>query len=63
MLICPKSWLKDDPKPSEVEALRARVAELEGKLASVNRIIYAQGAPLGSNEYFDIREIVAPFGR
>lgn len=46
-----------------IETLKEQVAELKAGLATVNRIIYAQGAPLGSNEYFDIREVVAPFGR
>lgn len=46
-----------------IEALEDRLKELEAKLASVNRVIYAEGAPLGSPTYFEIREIVAPFGR
>lgn len=41
----------------------ARITELEEKLASINQILYAEGAPVGSTNYFAIRLIVAPFGR
>lgn len=34
-----------------------RTNELENKLAAINEIIFAQGAHLGSDNYFKIREL------
>lgn len=35
--------------------------DLQAKLGSINRLIYAVGAPLGGDVYFSIREICAPY--
>lgn len=58
---CDFCSMSRDPEGEYVEF--EEVAKLTAKLAEVNRIIFAAGAPLGSENYFAIRVIVAPFGR
>lgn len=38
---------------------QAKIRELESRLIEINRLIYAAGAPLGSETYFAIRKIAA----
>lgn len=45
-----------------VRDLEACIAGLETRLASINRAIYAHGAPLGSNTYFEIRGLATTPG-
>jgi hypothetical protein len=49
------------PEKDYCDALNARMAKLILDLNSVNNIIFAAGAPLGSEKYFEIREITCKY--
>jgi hypothetical protein len=38
-----------------------RIDELKGRLREINEVIYGAGAPLGSANYFRIRELASGF--
>lgn len=44
---------------NQLRAAKKRTSVLEDRLVKINRLIYAKGAPLGSDTYFKIRGLVA----
>ena len=46
-----------------IRELRSELSEARSEMIKINQIIYAAGAPLGSDNYFKIREIVARYER
>lgn len=52
-----KKACENGASESDIIELLQPIIELKEKLERINKTIYATGAPLGSNEYFEIREL------
>jgi hypothetical protein len=48
---------EDEPVSVSTNSDADRIKELEDRLKKINDLIYAKGAPLGTVDYFEIREL------